>query len=240
MSEATLLTPRGSIRVTREDLANFETPAHTATWRPVKHTDLVDALHEELERRGLTVRREQYAVQGQGTVLFGTLDLGWEDYESDECAPAIGLRTSNNKQHAISLAIGSRVTVCDNLVFAGDLIALRRRHTKYLDLTAELATGLDRYQTGMVALQDGIERLKATPVQTGEAKQLVYDIFRQKIVPLRLFSPVVESWHATTDNHPQAHHLWTLHNAFTSHVKTLSPAPAFRATVRLGKFFSLS
>ena len=193
MSKATLLTPRGSVRVTREQLTQFNPPPETATWKPVKFSELVDSLHAELARRGLAVRREQYAVQGQGTVLFGTLDLGWQGFENDEYAPAIGLRTSNNRQHAISLAIGSRVTVCDNLVFAGDLIALKRRHTKLLNLTAELATGLDRYQTGMVALYDGIERLKATPVQAGEAKQLVYDIFRQKIVPLRLFSPVVES-----------------------------------------------
>ncbi len=238
MSQATLLIDRGAVPITRDDLAHIEPPPSTSTWTPVKHSTLVDMLHTELDRRGLRVKDEHYAVQRQGSQLFGTLDLDWQD--TGEYAAAMGLRTSNDKSLSITLVAGVRVFVCSNLCYAGDLIALKRKHTKGLDLDAELSRGLDRYQEGVVTLQGGIERLKTTPLGRGQAKQFIYDIFRQKIVPARFFSPVVESWHATTDNHPQAHHLWTLHNAFTSQIKTLSPAPAFRAAVRLGEFFSLS
>ena len=66
MSQAKLLTQRGSVQVVREQLDQFEPPPSTATWRPVKHSELVDALHTELDRRGLHVTHEQYAVQRQG------------------------------------------------------------------------------------------------------------------------------------------------------------------------------
>jgi hypothetical protein len=53
-------------------------------------------------------------------------------------------------------------------------------------------------------------------------------------VPVRLFHPVVSSYHATMD---QGQNLWTLNNAFTRHIQQLKPAPRFTATVKLGKFF---
>ncbi len=238
MNGSTLIVQAGAHRVSRAELTQFAPPPRTSTWRPVSHSDLIASLHGELDRRGLRVTQEHYAVQKKGLQLFATLDLDWQD--TGEYAAAMGLRTSNDKSLSITLVAGVRVFVCSNLCYAGDLIALKRKHTKGLDLDAELSRGLDRYQEGVVTLQGGIERLKTIPLGRGQAKQFIYDIFRQKIVPARFFSPVVESWHATTDNHPQAHHLWTLHNAFTSQIKTLPPAPAFRAAVRLGQFFSLT
>jgi len=133
-SDALLLTHCGAQRVTRADLAVISAPARTATWVPIKHSDLLDALHAELARRDLQVRREQYAVQHQGRRLFGTLDLAWED--TGESAAALGLRTANDKSMALQLAIGLKILVCDNLCFAGDLIALKRKHTAGLDLPA--------------------------------------------------------------------------------------------------------
>ena len=91
MVEATLLTHRGAVRVNREQLTQFDAPHGTETWKPVKHSELAEALHAELTRRGLGVRREQYAVQKQGSILFGTLDLDWQN--TGEYAAAIGLRT---------------------------------------------------------------------------------------------------------------------------------------------------
>jgi hypothetical protein len=233
---ATLLTHRGSIRVTREHLAQFDPPQGTDTWKPVKHAELVDALHEELTRRGLQVRREQYAVQKQGTMLFGTLDLDWQ--ATGEYAAAIGLRTANDKSMSIQLAIGLRIVVCDNLCFSGDLIALKRRHTARLDLPLELAGALDRYQEGVLRLHDGVELLKDTPISIEQAKVLVYDVFRQRLVPVRLFYPVTQTLSVTVRDYGLNH--WWVHNAFTTHLKALPPGPAFRATTRLGKFFSLN
>ena len=38
------------IRVSREQLAGFETPSATATWKPLPHHVLVDAIHEEVRK----------------------------------------------------------------------------------------------------------------------------------------------------------------------------------------------
>jgi hypothetical protein len=235
-SEALLLTHCGAQRVTRADLARIAAPARTATWVPIKHSDLIEALHAELARCALQVREEQYAVQHQGTLLFGTLALVWDD--TGETAAAIGLRTANDKSMALQLAIGLKVVVCDNLCFAGDLIALKRKHTAGLNLPSELARALDRYQAGLLTLRAGVHRLQATALPTQDAKAWFYDIFAQRLLPLRYFPQVVQTYHDVTVPRYGAT-LWALHNAITTHLQTLPPGPAFRATVRLGQLCGL-
>lgn len=236
MNGGTLTAARGARRVTRDELAQFDPPPGTKTWTPIKHIDLVDALQSELAARGLHVMHEQYAVQRQGQQLFGTLDLDWQD--TGEYAAALGLRTSNDKSLSITLVAGLRVYVCSNLCLSGDLIALRRKHTSRLDLPRELADGLDRYQAGVSQLQGGVERLKEAEISVTHAKALVYDIFRQQIVPVRLFRPVTQTLMASIEQHGL--NQWGVHNAVTTHIRTLPPAPAFKAATRLGKFFALT
>jgi hypothetical protein len=60
--------------------------------------------------------------------------------------------------------------------------------------------------------------------------------FRQKILPLKLFHSVAEEWEVKAKQEPPTG--WLLHNCCTVHIKTLAPAPKFRATARLGKFFA--
>ncbi len=236
MSQAKLLIGRGAVPITRDDLAHIEPPPSTSTWTTVKHSSFVDMLCTELASRNLQVTHEEYAIQRNGKQLFGTLDLDWQD--TGEYAAAMGLRTSNDKSLSITLVAGLHVWICSNLCFSGDLIALKRKHTKHLNLTQELSGAIDRYQAGVLRLSDDVERLKDTPISVEQSKVMVYDIFRKKIVPIRLFRPVTETLSASIEAYGL--NPWWVHNAFTSHIKTLPPAPAFKSTVRLGQFFSLN
>jgi hypothetical protein len=119
--------------------------------------------------------------------------------------------------------------------FPGDLIHTRK-HTAKLDLGVELDSAMYRYIQGWRRLLEDINVQKETLLEDRRVKQLIYDIFTQKIVPLKLFQPI-------TTEYQQAYKTtrtdgWWLHNLFTAHIKTLAPAPAFRATARLGKFFA--
>jgi Domain of unknown function (DUF932) len=188
----------------------------------------VQALEGQLKARGINIVKEQFAVQK--AKLFGVLDT---DYQVNEegCA-AIGIRTANDKSLALQLAIGFRIFVCDNMAFSGDLIALRRKHRGNLDLHKEFAEGIGRYVREYPKLQDNITWWKEWTVSKERGKQRIYDIFRQKLVPIRLFHPAVHDWEAAEDKT-----MWRLHNCMTAHIKTLRPAPAFTATLKLSRFF---
>jgi hypothetical protein len=225
-----LIAHAGAQYIDREGLKALETPQPTDSWTPIPHYELVVALEGQLLARGITIVKEQFAVQK--AKLFGVIDTNYQ--VTDEGGAAIGLRTSNDKSLALQLAIGYRVFICDNMAFLGDMIALRRKHTSNLDLHREFAEGVGRYVRDYRRLQDDITVWKETPVSPERAKTLIYDIFLQKIVPVRLFHPVISSYQATMH---QGQNLWMLHNAFTRHIQRLNPAPRFTATVKLGRFF---
>jgi len=233
---ATLMVHKGAVKVARNELLTIEPPPGTDTWKPIKHADLVNTLTTVLAARGLHLRKEEYAVQREGNLLFGVMDLAWG--ETDEHSAALGLRTSNDKTMSIQIAIGARVFVCDNLVFSGELIALKRRHTGKLDIEEELARAVHRYEHGYSVLGKGIEQLKSVTVPLIEARELVFNVFARKIVPLKLF-PKVAPMYVRDSASCGTISLWGLHNSFTTYVKYLSPGVQFEATTKLGEFFGL-
>src|SRR5207302_5765949 len=185
-----LVAHSGAEYIDREGLKALETPPATDTWTPIPHYELVTALDGQLKARNITIVKEQFAVQK--AKLFGVIDT---DYQvTEEGGAAIGIRTANDKSLALQLAIGYRVFICDNMAFSGDLIALRRKHTGNLDLHKEFAEGIGRYVREYPKLQDNINWWKERTVTKERGKQLIYDIFKQRLVPLRLFHPSVADW----------------------------------------------
>ena len=236
MESATLVVHRGATRVTRQDLAQYEPPEATATWKPIKHVDVVDGLYEELDRRQIGVTHEEYAVQRKGNYLFGVMTLNY--LKTDEFAAALAFRHSNDMQEAMKMYAGVRVFACDNMALSGSELILHKKHSKNFRIADALPEALDRYQEGALTLQRDIQELKDTPIDHVIFREYVYDIFRRKVVPIRLFHPVTDEWHASVPEDGIGTG-WLMHNCFTSHIKALSPHPAMRATVRLGKFFGL-
>lgn len=233
------LISKNSRLVTRGELPSIPTPSPTATWRPISHADLVDAIEQELGKRDLAIRTEQYAVQRDGARLFGVMDLSREF--SGEVSASLGLRTSNDKSMAVEIAVGVKVLVCDNLAFSGDLIALRRKHTSGFDLDAEIERALDRYETQLGVLNGRIEELRDSEILDEDAKAIIFDVFRERILPLRYFPRVSEDYFhprpEMTDVLPRSR--WGLMNAMTRSIRGMAPVPAFRATTRLGQLFGL-
>jgi hypothetical protein len=93
-----------------------------------------------------------------------------------------------------------------------------------------------KYIQGYRRLLDDISMQKESPLEDRKAKTLIYDVFRQKIVPLKLFHPVTDAYEQQAKQEKPTG--WMLHNCFTYFLKDLAPAPAFRCTARLGKFFA--
>src|SRR5262249_18200599 len=165
------------------------------------------------------VLRQAYAGPRQQPLLVGIMVLNW--LATDEFAAALAFRHSNDRSEAVKLYAGVRVFACDNTAVAGDEIILRKKHSPRFDIRAALPDAFDRYQEGTLRLQRDIAELKTTPLITQEARGFIFDIFRQKIVPLRLFHPVIAEWYAQHPSLASQGDLWQLVNCFTTHIKQL-------------------
>ena len=228
-----LTVHRGAQLVSREELAIIPAPPATDTWKPVSHIALVETIAGVMADRGLYITKEQFAVQGPR--LFGVFDTEWQ--KMSDFGAAVGFRHGINKDLAIHLLCGARVWLCDNLSYSGQQITVRK-HSAKLNLGEEMDRALYKYMQEWRRFKDAIQLQKDTTLEERRVKQLVYDIFQAKILPLRLFPPVTTHVLQMTKEAKTAMTGWWLHNVMTTHIKTLAPAPAFRATARLGKFFA--
>ena len=244
-----VLSHRKSESVTLAELSALPAPELMGPMhRPVPHHELVEVLKEELGLAGYEVNREEYATQRYGLKLFGVMDL----IPRPETSPVLsngdrglglGFRHGNDQSMSLHLVAGTRVFVCDNLTLSGDMIVLRRKHTKGLSLRDEVRAGIERLLLQYPVLEQGIERLKERHVSHIEAKAMIYDAFiYQRVLPVRYLEPV-GNWFFypppdAEDCRPRT--FWGLHNAFTRTVKELSsPARRFEATTRIGQVFGL-
>jgi hypothetical protein len=229
---ATLVAHRGATLVSREALATYEPPEATKSWKPVKHSLIVDLMHEELDRREIHIATEEYAIQREGNYLFAALTTSWLD--TGETAAALAFRHSNDKTEAMKMYAGVRVFICDNMALSGDEIILNRKHTTRLNVAAELTKAFDKYRAGALVLQRNIQGLKHGSLSRDDAHRKLFGMFYRRILPSRMLVPVTNNYVASSD-----HTDWGLLNACTLYAKHLAPGPNMTAHARLGKYFGL-
>jgi hypothetical protein len=64
-----LIIHRDAVKISKQDHYAIQPPRATETFKPIKHSDLIDLLGDQLRSRGLVIKWEEYAVQGEGYLL---------------------------------------------------------------------------------------------------------------------------------------------------------------------------
>lgn len=230
-----LLSHAGTSKIGRADLKTLPVPPDTATYQPIPHCRIIEALLETLSFRHIQVIRDEYAVSPDGMRMFGILDL---EYGVNGVSFSIGLRNANDKSMRLAMTVGYRVLVCDNMAFQGDFMPILHKHSKNLDLVELVSIGVDRVQRNFEPLKHQIEQWMSRSVDGDQAKLIIYAAFvegqlstSRHLLPevhRHFFNPPYEAFRDKT--------LWSLSNAFTSAFKELKPIPQFKAMAKLGPF----
>lgn len=234
-----LIAHSGAHKLSREELKAITTPEGTATHRPVPHFEIVEALAETLSFRHIGVVRDEYAASADGMKMFGVLDL---ETSFDGCRFSIGMRNANDKSMRLALTVGYRVLVCDNMAFHGDFTPVLAKHSKRFSLVDALSIGVDRMQRNFEPMRRQIEAWKGGQLPEAQAKLLIYRAFIEEKLdaPKHLVRKVHDLYFNPQFEEFQPRTMWSLSNAFTSAFKELDPVPQFKATAKLGAFFSLA
>lgn len=202
---------------------------------PIPHAALVESVENNLFEEGFMVSRSEFATLAGGDILFGVMDL--LSGPAKEIAPSIGIRSSNNKRFSIQLIVGTRVFVCDNLAFSGEVIALKRRHTSGLELDLEVKEGVKRFGEKFKEFQAGIQVQKELKLEDDAAKAIFYDVFKDRALPLKLLPTVHEAYWGEQSPF-ETGNLWSVNNALTEAAKKLNNAPRFRSLIQIGTIIS--
>jgi hypothetical protein len=140
----------------------------------------------------------------------------------------------------LATTVGFRVFVCDNLAFHGDFTPVLHKHTKNFIIADALAIGIDRMQRNFEPMRADIQRWRQAQLTDGDAKLVIYKAFVEGNLdaPRHLARRVHELYFNPQHQEFASRTIWSLNNAFTSAFKNLEPIPQFKATAKLGEFFT--
>ena len=139
----------------------------------------------------------------------------------------VGLRSSWNKTFSNQLVMGTRVFVCDNLAFSGEIM-LRRKNTQHAqrDLPEMAQRAVDQVSGHQVNEEKRTEAYQKSWLGPLKARATIMNAIEAKVLGgskalqvLREFEQPAHREHLNSDGE---HTIWTLRNAFTEAFKDFS------------------
>jgi len=231
--------------VAERELSKIPCPAPTESWRPYPHSEVVAALSDRMQARGLTVRNSRltlvdgamYPAKGirvdvKGARLFGAFDLEpTGDAFPPGCVPSLGLRNSVDKSYALTVLIGMRVMACSNgVLYVEKGVQVSRKHTSGLELETAFDSALDAYEESVPGMTELYERLRGQKLSTMKAKSLSVDLAAAGAIPSAHILPVVREFERPSFKAFRERNRWSLYQAVThSSLKRMSPQRAAEA-----------
>lgn len=231
-----LITHAGGKVVGRDEVFSIQAPEPTPTWFPLSHGQVLSTVEEKIAVAGFQIERSQYALARNSQQFFGTLDLTSALAEGVKLA--VGIRNSTNKTLPIGFAAGSRVFVCDNLAFSGEVV-VARKHTKngedrFTEALARVVMQLNQFKQ---VEEERIKVLSACGITDQVAESLMLRAYEQDIISSRLLPDVISEWRKPQYESFKEKTLWSLFNCFTT---VMGPRQASNPQAFAGMTMSLT
>jgi hypothetical protein len=133
----------------------------------------------------------------------------------------VGLRNSHDKSYQASLALGSRVFVCDNLAFSGE-VTIARKHTSHIlrDLPGLMHSAVARIVGARRTMEERVAAYRACNLSDLQAHDMIVRAIDSKIVAPPKIREVLKEWRNPTHEEFAPRTAWSLFNAFTEVMKT--------------------
>ena len=199
---------RGSKRCDLAAVEAVAAPPSTETWYPLSHGTVLHSTLELLQGAGYRVTQQALSLSSTKVQFFGVLDLDMPIVEGVKLS--VGIRNSIDRSIAISLAMGERVFVCDNLAFFSDIVISKKHTINGLERFREAAaTAIQGIPAAVQGEQRRIEVAQAVQLSRAECESAVARAFYRGLISSHWIRQVL-------DRLEQNSTLWALEQAFTS------------------------
>jgi hypothetical protein len=217
----------GAQALTRAQIAKLPEPEVLGSrHNPLPFITDIELVEQELARYDLVPTEEVFGVlfaHNKPTRFFGVMELATEQQEH---ALVVGLRGSYDQSISRGLAVGSRVFVCDNLAFSGEVAYMTRQTTnvgerlpKMIAEAASRVPALGRQQQ----LRFNQYRGRTIGRRLGDA--YLVELLRLAVLNTQTLGRAATEW--IEPSHPEhaedGYTLWRLHNAVTEALKAKDP-----------------
>lgn len=217
---------KDDVLLTRAQLAHLPTPAPMGAFHhPYPFADYVNDVHEALDKVGIAVTAEDYAVTKDHNKMFGMMEvsLKGELITADEWNMNIGLRGSHDQRIPRGLVLGTQVIVCSNLCFHGNIGQFKTKQTVHIGkrLPGLIHDAVMRIPE-MASVQDAaFKRMKELEFKARWGDAALVDMYRQGAFSAPQLARAIDEWHNPTYAEHASHgwSLWRLLNAGTEALK---------------------
>ena len=231
-----LILHSGANAATRDEVGAVTTPAPEGIWHPIPHLTIRDLVAAQVTQNGLTVAEESYGLWKDGLRAFGLLGLRGTDGADTptDFQMVLGWRNSHDKSFPAAGALGSHVFVCDNLAFSGE-VTFARKHTINVlrDLPGLVSAAVGRLVNMRGWQERRIEAYKQYEIVDRRVHDIVIQALDARVIGATRIPAVLAEWRQP--RHPEFtdRTAWSLFNAFTQVLKSVSLPELPSRTVRL-------
>ena len=219
----------GAEIVSRGQLFDVPTPPGTRTWYPLPHSTILGEVETQLESTGFTILEETHALSHGGARYFGVLSVTLPNRAKADFGWVVGLRNSHDMTYPAGLVAGTKIIVCDNLCFSGE-VRISRKHTRFAErdlrhLTARAVGQLgDRFR----GLDQRVDAYKAERINNARAHDIVIRAVDCAAITPAQIPDVLLQWRKPAHEAFEPRNAFSLWNAFTEVFKSVNPHTALR------------
>lgn len=236
MSE--LVLHRGAREASWDEVRAVEAPPPTATWHPVRHGVVLDAVSDTLASSGFSIEHSWLSLSQDSARMFAVLHLATALAEGVYLS--VGVRNSQDKSFPLGLVAGSRCFVCDNLSFSSEIV-VTKRHTlngerRYREAIVDSMSQLQQFSK---VEMNRISQLREHELTPAKGDSVMLRAFESGIVGARILPRLITEYRNPPYEEFKPRTAWSLLNAFTSVVKPRFKSQPHRATYEMMRFQSL-
>lgn len=193
-----------------------KTPEATGSWFPLPHHTLIKEVENQLLQTGFLIEAETHALAKDGDRYFGMFQVRLPSRTREDFHHIVGLRNSHDKTFPAGMVAGSRVTICDNLLFSG-VVHLSRKHTRYAwrDLQNLTARAIGKLSGSLRTLDDRIDGYMRHALTDSGAHDILVRCVDADAIPVTALKPVLKEWRSPRHAEFEERTAWSLVNAVT-------------------------
>ena len=223
--------------VSRDEVARTDTPCSTATWRPVPHIDVIEAVSKVIRAHDWNIEGEKFGLASEGQKMFGVMEIS--SSSSPDWHRCIGLRNSHDKSLAVGLSAGIVVCVCSNLAFGGTTV-IKRKHTSRFELTDLIDRAVASLEDDFLTMESVSEDLKDMYLKNDdEARSSIVRAAELGVINSCDILPAYREFKSPSHEAFSEPTRWSLMNALSEIVKKYTPQRVDYSYRALNRAFGL-
>jgi hypothetical protein len=231
LPKTTLFLHHGTNVATIDEISQVPTPPPTETWFPLAHRRFIDETAEQLNACGFVITESVHALSHSGDRYFGIqcIRLMDDPTPKTDYTWVVGLRNSHDKSFPAGLVAGTRVFVCDNLAFNGE-VRVARKHTRFAarDIREMTARAVSQLGENLRRIDLRIAAYRGKNLEDGEAHDLIVRAIDCRAITNAQMPAVLNEWRNPRHEEFRPRTAWSLFNAVTESHKPLNPHCALR------------